>query len=234
MSRRRAVTRIAIAVSAGALGMLAACSDSSSGGSGTTTTGVSATGTPTTGDDAGTTSGTDATGSATSTEAVTGATAGAGSTSSLPAGGSSSTVGVGSGGSAGTTTPGAAPDGTDPFASTPPPDPTELDEVPGPPMEGCIDAEPGPASVELTFDDDDIRYAGAVAPPCVRIHAPQQLVVRSSSGIAAMVSIGADAFPLAPNETIATAPLGAVFSVGDSFDVYVDFLDATVVVQVLP
>jgi len=137
--------------------------------------------------------------------------------------------------SASTTGPGGeAPDDTDPFAIVPEPDPTEPDDMPGPPADDCIDAPAGPAAVELSFDDDRVLYAGAAATSCLRVHAAQQLVLRNAGSVSAVVVIGVDTFPVAAGATVATAPLGVVYDVGDVFDVYVETLDTNVVVQVLP
>jgi hypothetical protein len=126
------------------------------------------------------------------------------------------------------------PPGSDPFASTPPTElPPEPDELPGPPVDDCIDAAAGLPTVELTFDLDHVRYGSVVDPSCVRIHAAQRLAVRSESAVATSVSVGAEVWELANGASATTDPLGVRFQIGDVFDVYVDSLDLTVLVQVL-
>ncbi|MGB8858916.1 MAG: hypothetical protein WCC60_06660 [Ilumatobacteraceae bacterium] len=127
----------------------------------------------------------------------------------------------------------AVPLTSDPFASTPPTAPFEPDELPGPRLDDCVDAPPGSARVEISFDLDDVRFAGAVAPSCLRIHAAQRIAVRSESAAESAVIIGADAHLLAAGGSVVTEPLGTLFGVGDVFDLYVEALDTTVVVQVL-
>lgn len=122
----------------------------------------------------------------------------------------------------------------DPFASAPPPDPTEPDDMPGPPADDCVDAPAGVATVELTFDDDRILYAGATAPSCVRVHAAQRIGLRSTSGAASTVVAGSEVYEISAGATATTPVLSSLFAVGDVFDVYVEHLDTTVVVQVLP
>jgi len=106
--------------------------------------------------------------------------------------------------------------------------------MPGPPADDCLDAPAGPISVELSFDDDTVFYAGSVAPSCVRIHAAQQLTLRSNSGAASLVLVGPDSYPMPAGAIVSTAALGTRYAVGEVFDVFVDHLDSTVVVQVLP
>jgi hypothetical protein len=137
---------------------------------------------------------------------------------------------------ASTTVPTSAPD---PFASSPPPDPTEPDptepdDMPGPPADDCVDAPADVATVEVSFDDDRIVYDGATAPSCVRVHAGQRIVLRSTSGAASTVVAGADVYEIPAGSAVTTPALGSLFGVGEVFDVYVEHLDTTVVVQVLP
>lgn len=136
------------------------------------------------------------------------------------------------GGSAPSPTP--VPSVSDPFASTPEPDPTEPDDLPGPPLDGCIDAPAGLAVAELGFDDDVVRFAEVVSPVCVRLHAAQRLGVRSAASSAATVLVGAEVLAVPAGSSAITAPMGDLFAVGDVFDVYFEALDANVVVQVLP
>lgn len=210
-SRRPALLAAAI------LALLVACSDESSGGTDATTeapgSAVSTDVTDTTGPD----------GSLVTTT-VAGATV-----TSAPAAGSSSTV---AGGGGATSMP--PPDESDPFATAPEPEPTEPDDMPGPPADDCVDAAAGPPTVEVGFDDDRVLYAGASAPSCVRIHANQQLVLRSTSGGAAIVLVGPEVYDIAAGATATTPALGSLYGVGEVFDVYIEHLDITVVVQVLP
>ncbi|MDO8391891.1 MAG: hypothetical protein Q7V57_15555 [Actinomycetota bacterium] len=105
---------------------------------------------------------------------------------------------------------------------------------PPPPVAGCVDAAAGPAIVELSFDNDTLRYGTAVAPPCVRIHATQRLRVSNDADFSSSGSIGAQTFSLAEDGSITTAVIGTTRKVGDVFDVRVNVLSASVVVQVLP
>lgn len=196
--------------------LLVACSDETSGGSDATTSpsgsGVTTDGSASSGPD----------GSGVTTTSDAGVT-----TTSLA--GSSTTV---AGGTSATTVP--APPESDPFAPEPEPEPTEPDDMPGPPADDCVDAAAGTPSVELGFDDDRVLYAGATAPSCVRIHASQQLVLRSTSGGASTVLVGPDVYDIAAGATATTPALGTLYGVGEVFDVYVEHLDITVVVQILP
>lgn len=200
--------------------LLAACSDDSSGGTEGTDGTTSASGSALTTDGADTSSPDDSNAGTT--------TAGA-TTTSVAAGGSSTTVAGGV-----STTLAPAPPESDPFATAPEPDPTEPDDMPGPPADDCVDAVAGPLTVEIAFDDDRIIYAGATAPSCVRVHAGQQLVLRSTSGAASTVLVGPDTYDIAAGATATTPALGTLYGVGEVFDVYVEHLDTTVVVQVLP
>ena len=197
--------------------MVAACSDESSGGSDSTTAGSGSS---------------VSTGSSDVTRpddsAATTTEVGATTTSATAPGSSTTVAGV----SGGTTAP--PPDVSDPFAPEPEPEPTEPDDMPGPPADDCLDAAAGTATVELGFDDDRVLYAGATAPSCVRIHAAQQLVLRSTSGAASTVLVGPDLYDIAAGATATTPSLGSLYAVGEVFDVYVEHLDITVVVQVLP
>ncbi|MEQ1703842.1 MAG: hypothetical protein ABMA25_27360, partial [Ilumatobacteraceae bacterium] len=108
------------------------------------------------------------------------------------------------------------------------------EDMPGPPADDCVDAAAGTPTVEIGFDDDRVLYAAATAPSCVRIHAGQQLVLRSTSGAASTVLVGPDLYEIAAGATATTPALGSLYAVGEVFDVYVEHLDITVVVQVLP
>lgn len=88
--------------------------------------------------------------------------------------------------------------------------------------------------MEITFDDDNARYSGALDPSCVRIHGAQRLKVRSTGEIASSVYVGDDVYQLAAVASLQTDPLGTMFAVGDVFDLYLEQLDITVLVQVLP
>lgn len=153
---------------------------------------------------------------------------GATTTSTVVDGATTTTV---AGGVASTTPP---PDESDPFATAPEPEPTEPDDMPGPPADDCIDAAANTPGVELVFDDDRVIFAGATAPSCVRVHAGQQLVLRSASLATSTVVVGPDVYEIAAGASTATAALGTLYAVGEVFDVYVEHLDISVVVQVLP
>ena len=198
---------------------VAACSDNRHGAADNTS--VSSASTPDSGSTAGSTDGT-SDGTAPSDSASVDSTG-------ANAGGATSTVA-----GAGTTAPGATPEESDPFASTPAPDPTEADDTPAPPADDCVDADPAAASVELVVDDDHVRYAGEIAPSCVRVHANQPIVIRSASVIGATVQVGADSHELESGGSFTVPALGVTHQVGDVVEVFVEDLDVSVLVQVLP
>ena len=68
----------------------------------------------------------------------------------------------------------------------------------------------GPAVVELSFDDDTLRYVGAVAPPCVRIHAAQALKVTNEAHFTSYVSIGAATETLPAGHSLTTGVMSKV------------------------
>ena len=207
---RRAVAALVLALCA-----VAACSDDApSAADGTAPTAAATDGTGgSTGDDDGSAGGgaTDGDNGAAGGTTVPGSGGTNGSGTTKPGGGTTATT---EGGSSATTT-------------LPP-------VMPPPPVVGCVDAPAGPAIVELSFDDDTLRYAGAVAPPCVRIHAAQKLRLVNAAGFSSGGSIGTQTFTLAQGSATTTAVLGSTRSVGDVFDVRVNVISATVVVQVLP
>jgi len=196
---------------------LAACSSDGGGTAGSSVTASvdgSSASTPADGSSATTATGSDVTGAGSTSEVA--------ATSSTAAGGATTVA----------TQPG--PEESDPFASTPPPDPTDAPDAPPPPADDCIDAAAGPASVELVVDDDHVRYAGEIAPSCVRIHAAQQLVIRSVSVIGATVQVGEDSHELDAGGSFTVPAVGTNHEVGDVFEVFVEDLDISVLVQVLP
>lgn len=141
-----------------------------------------------------------------------------------------------SGGSPGSTVKGATTTtvrGATTTAATTGPGATDPPEQPPPPVSGCVDAPVGPAVVVVSFDDDQLRYAGGVAPTCLRIHATQQLRVTNAAVFASAVAIGASSKSLSPGASWTTAVLGSAHAVGDVFQVRVDVLAATLLVQVL-
>ena len=106
-------------------------------------------------------------------------------------------------------------------------------EQPPPPVTGCRDAPFAATVVEIAFDDDTLRYDAAVAPPCVRVHAAQQLRVTNAAHFNSVVSVGATSQVLAMGTSLTTAVLGTFHGVGDVFDVRVDVLSASVLIQVV-
>lgn len=209
-------SRRPVLLAAAMLSLLAACSDETARGSDSTTAGSGSSVTS----DASDTTGPDGSAATTTVAGVT--------TTSGPAGSSTTVIGD----TIATTLP--PPPESDPFATAPEPDPTEPDDMPGPPADDCVDAAAGTPTVELGFDDDRVLFAAATAPSCVRIHANQQLVLRSTSGAASTVLVGPEIYEIGAGATATTAVLGSLYSVGEVFDVYVEHLDVTVVVQVLP
>ena len=106
-------------------------------------------------------------------------------------------------------------------------------EQPPPPVTGCRDAPFAATVVEIAFDDDTLRYDAAVAPPCVRVHAAQQLRVTNAAHFNSVVSVGATSQVLAMGTSVTTAALGTFHGVGDVFDVRVHVLSTSVLIQVV-
>lgn len=106
-------------------------------------------------------------------------------------------------------------------------------EQPPPPVTGCRDAPSAASVVEIAFDDDTLRYDAVVAPPCVRVHVTQRLQVTNAAHFDSVVSVGATSQMLAMGTSVTTALLGSFHGVGDVFDVRVDVLSASVLIQVV-
>ena len=104
---------------------------------------------------------------------------------------------------------------------------------PPPPATGCRDAPFSATVIEIAFDDDTLRYDGAVAPPCVRVHAAQQLRVTNAAHFNSVVSVGATSQVLTMGTSVTTAALGTFHGVGDVFDVRVHVLSTSVLIQVV-
>ncbi len=158
-------------------------------------------------------------------------------TSAVPVSSTSLVASPGAGSSSTTrpqVVPPTAPATTDPFAPTPPTElPSEPGELPGPPVDDCVDAAANQPVVELSFDLDGASYAGVAAPSCLRVYSSQRLSIRNDSPRATTVSVGAQVESVAPGAALTTAAMGSEFQLGDIVDLYIESLDLTVLVQVL-
>lgn len=210
----RALARTA-AVVAASIGLLA-CSDSSSGdGAGTATSDSTATERS---ESVPATDGTDVddTSVSTTTSSV------ASTTTSRPA----TTV------AATTTVP--PPETSDPFASAPEPEDTEPDDFIGPAADDCVDAAAGTPTAEIVLDDDRILIGGAPATSCLRVHIGQRIAVRNAGSVRAEVLVGSEILTVEPGASASTEVLSSRYAVADVFDLYVETIDATLIVQVIP
>lgn len=132
------------------------------------------------------------------------------------------------------TTTAPPPATTDPLASAPEPESTEPDDFIGPAAADCVDTSTGNPTVEIGIDDDRILFAGSPATSCLRVHIDQRIAVRNSGSVLAEVLVGSEILTVAPGASASTDVLSTRYEIADVFDVYVETLDATLIVQVIP
>ncbi|MDP2290930.1 MAG: hypothetical protein Q8M22_07050 [Actinomycetota bacterium] len=133
-----------------------------------------------------------------------------------------------------TTSTAPPPETSDPFASAPEPDDTEPDDFVGPAADDCVDAAAGAPTAEIVLDDDRILFGGTAAPSCLRVHIGQRIAVRNSGSVRAEVLVGSEILTVEPGASASTEVLSTRYAVADVFDVYVETIDATLIVQVIP
>lgn len=127
-----------------------------------------------------------------------------------------------------------APGASDPLANAPEPDSTEADDFIGPAAADCVDAAAGTSVAEIVLDDDRILFGDAPATSCLRVHAAQRISVRNSGSVRADVLVGSEILTVEPGASASTEVLSTRYEIADVFDVYVETIDATLIVQVVP